>query len=325
MTVHDYGADSHRKERIAHAAEAGGFAAEIEARTPDGKARSDVRIIGADGREFGFEPQLQKSSALAIRRRDRARRDNGILPVWHVTDPYHELIDQAAWARTDKDLPAQYIREAQRLEVRGGIYELIMEKCDRRSSSICPVQRTGRCGQYHPTWKIAARQLDDLVRDIAAGTWVSVVERFGRITRWFWTSEKNRRTYVDSGGEFLESEQVIRASVPRQRDRRAIGPRDVECIRDRTEAFVPGEKQPPRDTGESFRPVITLSATAATGKPAGQACDLDGSERLELAAALGCSPMDIGPCGRRGAPIVRYGDKARGTLCVDCKVGLPSV
>lgn len=318
---HPHESDVHvaYKERIARAAEQGGFRAELEARTVNGKARSDVRVIGDGGKEFGFEPQLQDPGAAAIRRRDRARREVGILPVWHVTDPYHDLIDNAAWARTDKDLPAHYIRDSQRLEVRGGIYELIMEKCDRFSSSICPVQRTGRCGQYHPTWKIAARQLDDLVREIAAGESVSVVQKFARFTRWFWTSAADRQRYVDNGGEFLEPEKEIRARIPRQREYQAVDHRDVECTRDRVDSFVPGEKRPPRDSGESFRAAITISSTRATGRPAERAADLAGDERQALAKELGCSTTEIGPCALCDAPIVRYGDKARGTLCSSCK------
>ena len=307
------------KERIARAAQEGGFQADLEVRTPDGKARSDVRVIGANGQEFGFEPQLQRSSALAIRKRDRVRRERGINPVWHITDPYHELIDHAAWARTDSDLPAHFIRESL-LEVRGGIYHLLMEKCDRFNSQICPVMRTGRCGQYHPTWKIAARQLDDLVRDIAAGEYVSVVQRFGRMTRWFWTPAADRQRYVDSGGELLQPDREIRTPVSREQERPA-GHRDVECTRDRTTAFHPGEKQPPRDSGETFRPALTVSSMQATGSPAQQASDLAASERIALAREFECSPQDIGPCGnaRCGAPIVRYGSRAHGTLCASCR------
>lgn len=310
------------KERIAAAAQHGGYQADLEVRTADGKARSDVRVIGANGQEFGFEPQLRYSSAPAIRKRDRVRRDRGISPFWHVVDPYHPLINNAAWGRTDSDLPASVIRGSSLLEVRGGVYQLLMEKCDRFTAVPCPVLRTGRCGQYHPTWKIKARPLDQLVCDIAAGEYVSVVQKFGRFTRWFWTPATDRQIYLDAGGELLQPEREIRARLPRQSSG-AVGERDVECTRDRSGEFQPGPKQPPRDGGETFRPVLTLSSMQATGRPAARAADLAGGEVIQLARELGCSSQDIGPCARCSAPIARYGDKARGTLCMDCKALLP--
>lgn len=323
-SIHSHESDEHLayKERIALAAQQGGFQADLEVRTADGKARSDVRVIGAGGREFGFEPQLRYSSAPAIRKRDRVRRERGISPCWHITDPYHPLIDNAAWGRTDSDLPASLIRSSSRLEVRGGIYQLVMEKCDRFNSQICPVLRTGRCGQYHPTWKIKSRQLDDLVRDIASGDYVSVVQKYGRFTRWFWTAAGDRQTYLDSSGQLLEPEKEIRARIPRQVDR-TNGDREVECTRERAGEFEPGAKQPPRDAGETFRPALTLSSMQATGRPAERAADLSSGEVVQLARELGCTSQDIGPCARCGAPIVRYGDRARGTLCADCKAALP--
>lgn len=305
------------KERIARAAEEGGFRADLEARTPDGKARSDVRVIGANGQMVGYEPQLRYASPQAIRRRDRIRRERGIFPNWHVVDAYHPLIDNVAWSRTDQ-LPAHTIRDSRDLLVRGGIYKLVLEKCDKGNPAPCPVQATGRCGQYHPTWAIDPRQLDLLVRDIASGEYVSVVQKFGRFTRWFWTSAGEREKYLDAGGELLEPDVAIRERLPRQGSQ-VLTQRDVECTRDRRKAFQPGEKMPPRDAGATFRPAITLSSTKATGRRPEQASDLSGGERMQLAAELGCSPIDIGPCGRCGAPIIRYGDKARGTLCTTCR------
>ncbi|SEB58700.1 hypothetical protein [Streptomyces sp. TLI_105] len=64
------------KERIAAAAERAGFTAELEARGPDGRRRTDVLVHGEDGIELGCEVHLSyTTSHWVAKRTDIARID----------------------------------------------------------------------------------------------------------------------------------------------------------------------------------------------------------------------------------------------------------
>ena len=308
--AHDNESPEHRayKERIAHAAELGGHHAEIELRSADGQRRSDVQVTGVGGQLFGFETQLSYATTGSIQRRDRVGRGHGLVPVWHVTDRKAPLIDHVQWARTD-NLPAEAIRDDRDLLVRGGVRGLALERCDSRNPLPCPVKKSGRCGKWHPKWEPKARQLDDLVRDIAAGEFVQVVEKFGQRTRRFWTPAADRQKFVDNGGVLLPGGVLVDAPVVPRQAGRVSERRQVQCTRDRRDEFHP-VPIPPRDSGETYRPAVTIGPRRFS--------DLSAAEVLGLAREYGCRPDEVGPCGRCYGPTKRYGEGAR-VLCVLCR------
>jgi hypothetical protein len=306
------------KERILRAAEEGGFRVEDGTDSVDRRLKCDVRVEGAGGTIFGFETRLKYEGAPLIQGRDRARRENGITPVWHVTDRNAPLIDRVQWCRTDH-LPARAIRNSRDLLVRGGVRELAEEKCDHRSPRPCPIKGGGRCGQWHPRWEPRGRQLDDLVRDIASREYVPLVERVrGRIWR-FWAPIRDRSRYIELGGQLLaddSGEASAEVSPLIEGARR----RDALCVRDRASTFIP-TRSAPRDGGEVLQPPLTIGSAnprpEAPGHPR-HFSDLTFAEVVAVAREYGCSPIDVGPCGRCYGPTKRYGEHAR-VLCGTCR------
>lgn len=308
------------KERIARAAELGGFKAEMELSSTDRKLRSDVRVTGAGGIQYGFEPQISWGSEPDIRKRDRTRREHGITPVWHIVDPKAPLIDHVMWTRTD-NLPAMAIRNSRDLLVRGGVRKLNLEKCDHRNPLPCPVKKIGRCGLWHPDWEPLPWQLDDLVRGIAGADFVAVVEKEGARARRFWASAADRKKYVENGGRLLPDGGADSESMTAEPEVASQRLREAECTKDRRGTFTP-TSIPPRDSGASFRPAVTISdpnlaAAPQTPRPR-RYSDLAIHEVAVLAKEFGCPPVEVGPCGRCYGPTKRYGERAR-VLCASCR------
>ncbi|MFJ8622041.1 hypothetical protein ACIRD3_04270 [Kitasatospora sp. NPDC093550] len=244
------------QERYARAAASDGHAVEIEPRAADGRCRAAVLVTGADGRRFGFEPQLSYRTAQSVRRRSRLARQDGITAVWHTVDPKAPLIDRAPWVRTD-DLPARAIREDRDLLVRGGVRTLRLRRCDHTDARPCPVRGSGRCRRWHPSWEVLVPRIDDFVRRVVGGAYVPVALRAdsGGALR-FWAPEEDRRRYLDNGGVLVDPDAG--PLIPRQRDA-STGRRAVECVR------VP-EQRRGVDTGEPYHAALTLNAPPPAGR-----------------------------------------------------------
>ncbi|MGW4893337.1 competence protein CoiA family protein [Kitasatospora sp. NPDC004240] len=313
--------DQHKalKERFARAAELGGFRAELEVCAADGRRRTDVLVTGADGRKIGFEPQLSYATAPAVRKRDSIAREEGVTPVWHVLDPKAPLIDHVHWSRTD-NLPPEAIRNDRDMLVRGGVRRLELDKCDHTNPLPCPVRRSGRCGNWHPRWEPCPRQVDDLVRDIAAGDYVPLTTRQSQRTLRFWTSRTDFDLFTDNGGEETPPE-----SAPKNKRIRIPLQRDAECIRTRTESDCRSTPQPPRDSGEAIRPAVTITRDPVPPRtalvPPPRECptiDVTWEQRLVAATEAGCEPWELGPCAGCGTPINRYGPHPA-HACAPCR------
>ncbi|MFI9783128.1 hypothetical protein ACIHEI_06385 [Kitasatospora sp. NPDC051984] len=130
-----------------------------------------------------------------------------------TVDPKAPLIDQVHWARTD-NLPARAIREDRDLLVRGGVRTLNLKKCDHTNPLLCPVEKIGRCYQWHPSWDIQVPQIDDMVRRIAGGLYVPITLKTtpGGLLR-FWAPEKDRKVFVSNGGALVDTDSSARAEV----------------------------------------------------------------------------------------------------------------
>ena len=135
--------DEHKayKERTVRAAEAGGFPAEAEVRTADGKVIHDVLIHGIQ--PTSIEIQRSRKSATHIRTREKAATDRGVLPAWH-TDR-RDMFDrnEVPWTRTDADLPPQLIIGSPHLQIRDRMSHMPGEAnvADRLTILSCQLMR----------------------------------------------------------------------------------------------------------------------------------------------------------------------------------------
>lgn len=188
------------KERTVRVATEAGHRAEAEVRTRDGKVRSDVLIYGATDMPTGFEIQRSFEPEGAIRRRNKASADHGVLAAWHTDDTQMFKRNEVAWTRTDNDLPPRAIRDGKHLQVRGGYRYLQMEKCDERRARPCLTKRTGKCGKWHPVSSVRQISYDDFVRGVAAGEVVQAGVKEFRTTFHFWTSAVELDRYEDTIG-----------------------------------------------------------------------------------------------------------------------------
>lgn len=206
--------DQHKamRERIARAAERAGFTAEIE----NGR-RADVLIKGAV--LVAHEVRLADARLETVRNRARRARAKGVIPSWTTVDPRRNFINHVPWAQTD-DFPWKYIAEGGSLQIRGGVRSLRMERCNVRNSAPCPVNGHNWCGRLHGTWVPAyPYQLDDLVRDTAAGACVPVIVPGRRLHRRWWVRTEDRDRYTDCGGALVTEDDLLRDRV-----REAAGP-----------------------------------------------------------------------------------------------------
>ncbi|WP_331719812.1 hypothetical protein OG217_37360 (plasmid) [Streptomyces sp. NBC_01023] len=147
-----------RKERVAKDSEDHGFPAEIESQTPDGNARLDVRITGANGIVLGYEPQLSAQTARGMRAREGFRRRGGIQSVWDFADPDHSGIGTVPYVRTP-NLPASVIRvQKNPIAIRDGNFVLEEGQCTQSGAlTRCPDKPynpenptdAGYCGGWH--------------------------------------------------------------------------------------------------------------------------------------------------------------------------------
>ncbi|MBA2951633.1 hypothetical protein [Streptomyces himalayensis] len=188
------------KERTVRVATEAGHRAEAEARTKDGKVRSDVLVYGANDMPTGFEIQRSFEPENAIRRRNKASADHGVLAAWHTDDSQMFSRNEVAWTRTDNNLPPKAIRDGAHLQVRGGYRYLHMEKCDERRARPCLTKKTGKCGKWHPVSSVRQISYDDFVRGVAAGEVVQAGVKEFRTTFHFWTTALELDRYEDTIG-----------------------------------------------------------------------------------------------------------------------------
>jgi hypothetical protein len=227
--------DQHKafKERIATAAERGGYTAEVEDRAEDGRRRTDVLVKGDQELVIGWEVQLSYASLASVKKRTQIAQDAGITPSWMVLDDTREFVNKVPWTLTN-DMSWKDISKGRRLPIRGGVRLLEFYTCDWGTSLDCPVKKNGRCFERHPAWRAIEGkgafeffQLDDLVQRTAAGEYVSVVvPGQHRKNRW-WVRTADRDRFLDAGGKLLgeqSAKRKPRADHPTEIRRRPLDP-----------------------------------------------------------------------------------------------------
>ncbi|MEW1841204.1 hypothetical protein AB0392_24950 [Nonomuraea angiospora] len=250
--------DQHKafKERIARAAELGGFTVEVEDRARDGRRRTDVLVKGAGDLMVGHEVQLAYASLASVKKRTKLARDDGIAPLWTTVDPQRDFINHVPWAQTD-NFPWKYISEGGDLQIRGGVRTLEMERCNIKNPEPCPVRVRGKCGQLHGKWvSTFPYQLDDLVRDTAAGDYVPVIVVGKRLNRRWWVRATDRDQYADSVGGLITEEDLQRRRGLKVIEPPNPRPLDDEC-RYGQDSGIRTTPRPARDGDDADLPLIT--------------------------------------------------------------------
>ncbi len=217
--------DEHKayKERTVRVAESAGHRAEAEVRSADGKIRTDVLVLGADGVRTGFEIQRSSISTQTVAKRNKAAIDHGISPAWHTDQRDLSIRNEVPWTRTD-NLSPEAITDGRDLLIRSGLRTLATYQCDASSPVVCPDRGHGRCGKLHFNPEVLTLHFDEYVRQVAAGTLVKVAFKQGRRTNQFWVPTADRDRYEDSIGEMART-----AVPPRQRQATSAMDGDPTC------------------------------------------------------------------------------------------------
>ncbi|WP_031069311.1 hypothetical protein [Streptomyces sp. NRRL S-118] len=339
------------KERIARAAENAGFTAELEARAPDGRRRTDVLVHGENGLQLGCEIQLSYATAQAVAKRSDIARADGLSPLWTTDDISAPLIERTPWARIDK-MPLEAFSSGNALLVRGGVKDLKLKKCDSRNPLPCPDRGYGRCNQWHGTWApTLGMHLDRLIGATAAKEYVPLYipaqpGRRGRASH-LWVSTQDHERYLDATSDSVADPQPgtvddIDPSAPerlplsrqcsyqqrqQEKEGRSSTPRDTVAILPAGITVPdPGALTPSRTSAATHAaPAVTAPASApALPRPAGppaQPTAAGAASRQHLRTTvqpLSCPPEHVGPCASCRELTHRYGEGGN-PLCTACR------
>ncbi len=310
--------DKHKamKERIARAAHRHGLAAQTEARSPDGKIRTDVLVTGAAGR-IGWEAQYTPITASTVRRRSQTAVDYGITPLWVTNSDRAALIDRAPWAMVG-DVPWQAIASRQALLVRAGVRHLQRWKCSRFSERRCPATGHDRqaCGRAHALWELPAlcipqkrqTEIDELVVASADGGYVPMripAQNNPHSISRMWVPAEDREEWRALVGTSEESPE----KAPDRGLTFTMEPLDHTC-RYGEETLTFNDRRMRRATGDATglhtfddipRQLLRVPA------PTQRNLNITPQQRREAAVLYGCVEWHVGPCAGCATPIHRYG------------------
>ncbi|MFC9497729.1 hypothetical protein [Streptomyces sp. NPDC056982] len=198
--------DEHKayQERIIATAEAEGYPAGSEVRTPIGSGRwiqTDTLVQGEDGLRIGWEVQLStaaRKGPRSVRNRASKARTHGITPAWHTDREDYSRRSDTQWTFSNR-LPARVIAKSGGLRVVSGYRVLDFWRCDITADLPCP-DGPGRCWKPHATPKPRDVLFDDLVRKTAAGLIVPLEYWSGSRMQRFWLPADERARYYDAFG-----------------------------------------------------------------------------------------------------------------------------
>ncbi|MGW5120552.1 competence protein CoiA family protein [Streptomyces noursei] len=190
------------KNHTALTADREGFGVTVEDRAVHGRRRTDVTVAGASGKKIGYEIQISPIASGSVDTRTRTAMDDGLIPLWLVTNENSLAIDRAPWARLNVQRWQDFGgRDA--LRVRGGVKALRMVRCDWATQRACPKTGT-RCGGWHATWESTQAHYDDMVRMTATGELVTLFmrARTGRRRGWhMWVRSSDKEEFLQGRPE----------------------------------------------------------------------------------------------------------------------------
>ena len=314
------------KERIARTAERHGLAAEIGARSADGKVRSDVLVTGSGERRIGWEAQYAPISASTVRRRSQASAGAGIVPLWVTNSDRAALIDRAPWARVD-DFTWKEIASPRTMLVRAGVRHLQRWKCLPTSQRPC--HDTGSsCGRFHAQWMLPAlclppkphTDVDRLVVASADGEYLPMripSQHDPRSCSRMWVPAGDRDQWLEIFGPGEEAEP----SPTEAEDELTFTEQDLDpTCRYGDETFVFNDPRPQRgDTaGTGLHTFDDVPPRLFVIPDLSQRLAVTAEQRLSAATAHFCKPWEVGPCAGCGTAIHRYGAGSR-HACASCR------
>ncbi|MFD8444883.1 hypothetical protein ACFV11_20170 [Streptomyces globisporus] len=322
--------DKHKamKERIARAAERNGLSARVEARSPDGRVRTDVLVTGKAG-AIGWEAQYAPITASTVRRRSQAAAAHGIIPLWLTNSDRAALIDRAPWAAVN-DVPWQAIASRQAMLVRAGVRHLQRWKCSRSSDRRCPVTNSDytACGRLHVQWDLPAlcipqkrhTEVDQLVAASAEGAYVPMRIPNQRDPRSFsrmWVPNEDRDEWQNIVGPAEDPAEEETANSELTFTEEAL---DHTC-RYGEETMVFNDRRLRRATGDATGLHTFDEIPQRLFKIPQQSdrqLDITPQQRREAGALHGCADWNIGPCAGCATPIHRYGPGGA-HACGECR------
>ncbi|MFK0132055.1 hypothetical protein ACIQRZ_17035 [Streptomyces rubiginosohelvolus] len=322
--------DRHKamKERIARTAQEHGLTADTEARSDDGRIRTDVLIAGPAGK-VGWEAQYSPITAATVRRRSTRAVQHGITPLWVTSDGTSALVDRAPWILVD-DQPWHVIASRKSMLVRAGARNLQEWRCDENSQRPCSGSGGVRtCGGFHAHWDLPALclppkptpQLDELVVTSATGSWVPMRipdPRDTRLTARMWVPEQDRARWREIVG--TPEPEPDGTGQPDDGELTFTGEElDTRCrYGERTHTFDDTRRH--RATAAAAAPHTWTDVPAHLYRiPRQKQClVLPPGERQRASQLLNCLPWHIGPCAGCGTPINRYGHRGH-HACPACR------
>ena len=155
------------KNHTAEAASREGFNVCVEDRAVHGRRRTDVTVAGASGKKIGYEIQISPIASGSVDNRTRTAVDDGLTPLWLVTNENSLAIDRAPWARPNVQR-WQDVGSRDALRVRGGVKALRMVRCDWSTQRECP-RRERAAAVGTPRGNQPQAHYDDMVRMTATG------------------------------------------------------------------------------------------------------------------------------------------------------------
>ncbi|CAL9618822.1 hypothetical protein SUDANB121_05818 [Nocardiopsis dassonvillei] len=173
---HAVESDEHKawKDRIATDASKAGLFADYESSTKDRKGRTDVIVVGPDGRRISWEVQIARTSKGNITRRTNTAYRDGRTPSWLTTvlsakSKTRELIHKVPWSMANQMLPEQ-ILHGRAAWVSDGISTYRWKWC-RNIPGPCPDpgRLTLDCGKEHGIWERSPTRLEEFVESSAGG------------------------------------------------------------------------------------------------------------------------------------------------------------
>ncbi|MFG3054536.1 hypothetical protein ACGFZP_26755 [Kitasatospora sp. NPDC048239] len=316
------------KERIARAAERHGLDVQVEARTSDGRIRTDVLVTGDGGRRIGWEAQYSPISADTVRRRSRTAAAHGIVPLWVTNTDSSAVIERAPWARVD-DFSWKEIASPLSMVVRAGVRHLQRWKCLPSSVRPCP-DNGSSCGRFHAEWFLPAlclparppTEVDRLVVDSANGDFVPMRipgQRDPRHVSRMWVPVADRDSWHDMFGPDEDADSPAETQARDADITYTQQELDATC-RYGEETFTFNDPRPRRgnSAGSGLHTFDDVPRRLFTVPRQDRRLAATQTERREAALAHGCEPWQIGPCAGCGDPIHRYGENGV-HACAPCR------
>jgi hypothetical protein len=285
------------QERIIRVANAEGFEAELEVRSPSGRCRTDVIVRGAVA-TIAHEIQVTRIKPATFDKRSKTAESEGLQPSWIVPNLDSPAIQAWPFARM-RAYEAREVRVAADLPIEQGVWDVPLMRCRQRAQPCPDTRSTARCSGWHPIALEPRRgeTHDSLIRKSAAGHLVARRVKIARgakgYYRWIPSEDAARLAEVDAERvgrqlqEDLSADTHIAAPVVGFHDGRPSSAAELqpEPSYDESRCATGYEPLPlpiPRDSRPQLAPQLTTPCNAHRTWPNDPwKCEVPGCPRSE--------------------------------------------